>query len=132
MKYAVLLSSMLAACGSGGGTTKNDAAGSGSGSGSGVVNKVTTVACAGATIAATVTTGVATEMKYTPMATTITAGQIVEFKMGGAHNVRPSLTTGDPGLLVEFGADTCLKFSAAGTFGFYCQPHGFTGTVTVN
>ena len=132
MKYAVLLVSVLAACSSdSSSTTKMDAPGSGSGSGSGA-NKVTTVACAGATIAATVTTGVATEMKYTPMATTITAGQIVEFKMGGAHNVRPSLTIGDPGLRVEFGADTCLKFSSAGTFGFYCQPHGFTGTVTVN
>lgn len=131
MKYAVLLMSVVAACSSDSGSTmKMDAPGSGSGSGA--VNKVTTVACAGATIAATVTTGVATEMKYTPIATTITAGQIVEFKMGGAHNVRPSLTTGDPGLRVEFGADTCLKFSSAGTFGFYCQPHGFTGTVTVN
>jgi plastocyanin len=133
MNYAVLLMSVLAACSSdSGSTTKMDAPGSGSGSGSGAGNKVTTVACAGATIAATVTTGVPTEMKYTPMATTITAGQIVEFKMGGAHNVRPSLTTGDPGLRVEFGADTCLKFSSTGTFGFYCQPHGFTGTITVN
>jgi plastocyanin len=133
MKYAVLLSAILAACGGDTSTTtKLDATGSGSGSGSGTTNKVTTVSCTGATIAATVTTGAPSEMVYTPKATTITAGQIVEFKMGGAHNVRPSLTNGDPGLLVEFGADTCLKFSTAGTFGFYCQPHGFTGTVTVN
>ena len=131
MKYVVLLMSVLAACSSDSTTTtKNDAAGSGSGSGT--VNKVTTVSCTGATIAATITTGAASEMKYTPMATTIMAGQIVEFKMGGAHNVRPSQTIGDPGLLVEFGADTCLKFSTAGSFGFYCQPPGFTGTVTVN
>jgi plastocyanin len=40
-------------------------------------------------------------------------------------------TTTDPGLVVNFSETKCLKFTAAGTYGFYCGPHGFSGTVTV-
>jgi plastocyanin len=131
MKYAVLLSSVLAACGSSGGTTQNDAAGSGSGT----VNKVTTVACAGATIAATVMMADGTnQYTYsTTTAPTIAVGGIVEFKTSGTHDVNPSLNTNsDPGLKVTFNKDVCLKFTEAGTFTFFCSVHLFTGTVTAN
>jgi plastocyanin len=56
---------------------------------------------------------------------------MVEFKLTPAHNVSPALTNSDPGLKVDYGADICLKFTKAGTFGFYCTTHGFTGSVTV-
>jgi plastocyanin len=38
----------------------------------------------------------------------------------------------DTGLNVGFGETKCLKFTKQGAFGFHCQPHSFTGTVTVN
>ena len=45
---------------------------------------------------------------------------------------KPNTTMSDPGLNVGFGATKCLRFTAPGTFGFHCTPHGFAGTVTVN
>jgi plastocyanin len=32
---------------------------------------------------------------------------------------------------VDFGATACLKFTAAGSFPFKCEPHQFVGTVVV-
>ncbi len=138
MKYALLFMAVLAACSSddGGSSVQKDAAGSGSGSGS--VNKVTTVSCTGATVAATVTTTDG-QMKYTystgTTAPSIAAGGIVEFKTSSTHDVNPSITSGfpsDPGVKVGFSADTCLKLLTAGDFNFYCSLHGFTGKITVN
>ena len=76
-----------------------------------------------------------TAMHYTYSTTTppsITVGSMVEFKLTLAHNVAPALTGSDPGLKADYGADICLKFTKAGTFGFYCTTHGFAGSVTVN
>lgn len=85
--------------------------------------------CTGET--ATVTTDAT--FKYTPMATTINQGQIVKFVMDPSHDVAPSPTRpSDPGLRVGFGATKCLRFTQQGTFNFFCSPHGFTGTITVN
>lgn len=82
------------------------------------------VDCAEVTPAATVMTfGLA----YQPTPVTITAGSTVEFVMPAQHNV--SSTT--PGLAVGFGARTCLRFPAPGTFTFNCTRHNFTGTVVV-
>lgn len=69
--------------------------------------------------------------KYTPMATTITVGQIVKFTMASSHNVAPTGVS-DPGLNVGFGATKCLRFTQAGTFNFKCTPHNFKGSITVN
>jgi len=112
-----------AACGGGGSTPSIDAPVSSG-------NKVMMVDCA--TNAATAT--VATQnFMFTPMATTITAGQVVKFVLESVHDVVPdTTTTSDPGLTVGFGATACLKFTTAGTFGFKCEPHGFKGSITVN
>jgi plastocyanin len=117
----------LAACGGDDAPAKMDS-GMGSGSGSGA-NKVTTVTCSGTPMTVTVVDGTDA---YMPMSTTITAGQMVEFKTSVTHNVIPGLAPSDPGLMVGFSADVCLKFSTAGTYNFVCQNHGFKGTIVVN
>jgi plastocyanin len=137
MRTAVVLASILGtvaivvACGSGGGTTQQDATGSGSGSGSGSAT-VTTVTCTGTPPIVSTDSDLAMHYTYSGSAApTITVGSIVHFMLTPAHNAAPSLTIGDPGLKVPYGGDVCLKFSKAGTFGFYCTTHGFAGTVTV-
>lgn len=113
---------VVAACGGGGSTPSIDAPASGG-------NKVTTVDCATNAPTATVATQ---NFMFTPAATTIAVGQVVKFQLESVHDVVPDTsTTTDPGLAVGFGATACLKFTAAGTFGFKCQPHGFKGTITV-
>jgi plastocyanin len=94
---------------------------------------VTEVDCATVTPAATVTTTDASFM-FMPMATTISVGQVVKFTTSLSHDVvpNPAAAKTDPGITVGFGKTACLKFSATGTFGFMCMPHGFVGTVTVN
>lgn len=68
---------------------------------------------------------------FMPKAATISIGQVVKFTMPGTHNVVPNTTMSDPGLVVDFRETKCLMFTRAGTFGFHCVPHGFSGTVTV-
>jgi len=123
------LVSSLAVARSGGeeGNTQADA-GNGSGSGSGS-NKVTKVTCSGTPKVVTTVDGTDA---YMPVSTTITAGDMVEFKTSVTHNVIPGLAPSDPGLAVGFSADVCLKFSTAGTYNFICQNHGFKGTIVVN
>lgn len=85
---------------------------------------VSRVTCAGATIAATVT---APGFAFSPMSTTISAGQIVQFDMPSSHNA-----VSDSGLFrADFNAATCFQFDAAGSYGFHCEPHSFTGTIVV-
>src|SRR5207245_2613038 len=92
---------------------------------------VLTVTCPGSP-AATVTTA-ELQSSFTPMATTITQGQVVKFVMSASHTVAPNPIAAktDPGLTVGFGATACLMFTQTGTFGFLCSAHGFVGTVTV-
>lgn len=69
---------------------------------------------------------------YTPSSVSIGVGQIVKFTMSSEHNVVPNtIGMSDPGLSVDFGATKCLMFTKAGTFGFFCSVHGFSGTVVV-
>lgn len=90
---------------------------------------VVTVACP-ATPAATVTTSDTTDA-YSPMQTTITQGQIVQFMTSVTHNVEPD-ADGDPGVKVGFNTTGCLMFTETGTFGFHCSIHLFKGSVVVN
>ena len=93
---------------------------------------VVTVDCGSTTAAATVTTtdGMSS---YSPMATSITMGQVVKFVTSLNHDVKPNpLNHPDPGLTVDFNMTKCLRFTSTGTFGFMCSVHGFVGTVTVN
>lgn len=96
-------------------------------------NAVMEVSCTGITPSASVMTNDAS-FSFMPAATTISVGQVVKFTTSASHNVapNPSAPKTDPGLSVGFNKTACLKFTAAGTFGFFCMPHGFTGTVTVN
>jgi plastocyanin len=126
--FALLaLSIALAACGGDDSPAKMDS-GMGSGSGSGA-NKVVTVACTGTPKMVATTDGV---NMFSPAATSIAVGEMVEFKTSATHNVIPGLAPSDPGLTVGTSADVCLKFTAAGTYNFICQFHGFKGTITVN
>jgi plastocyanin len=71
-------------------------------------------------------------LAYDPMTQTVPLNAVVKFVMTATHDAKPNtLTTTDPGLTVGFGETKCLKFTAAGTFGFFCTAHGFNGTLTV-
>ena len=95
------------------------------------VATVMMVACP-ATPDATIMSSDSNFSSYTPGSVSISVGQIVKFTMSPSHNVAPSQTAStDSGLNVGFGATACLKFTKAGTFGFFCTVHLFTGTVTV-
>jgi len=122
---------LLAACSDDGGTTLPDAPANIDAPGN--TATVMEVSCTGITPAAMVVTTDAS-FSFMPMATTITVGQVVRFTTSTSHNVapNPSAPKTDPGLAVGFNKTACLKFTAAGTFGFFCQPHGFVGTITVN
>lgn len=68
---------------------------------------------------------------YSPSDVTINVGEVVEFQMPSVHDVQPNATGSDPGIHVGFSQTRCKKFVAAGTYGFHCGPHQFTGTITV-
>jgi plastocyanin len=118
---------LLAACGGddgGGGTA--DAAKMPDGN----ANKVVAVTCPG-TPDATITVS-AGGGAYMPMATTVPVNAVVKFVMTATHDTKPNtLTTTDPGIVVGFGETKCLRFTATGTYGFFCSAHSFAGTVTV-
>jgi plastocyanin len=122
--FAVLALAVLSACGGDEpSTTKADAAVD-----SAPLPKVVAVTCP-VSPAATVRTVEGTDL-YMPMSTSISAGGIVRFEMSISHDVAPNtLTTTDPALVVGLGQTKCLQFNQAGTYGFYCTPHGFAGTV---
>ncbi len=84
------------------------------------------VTCTGIMPAATITTN-STGTAYMPASVTITMGQVVHFTLPTAHNAQSST----PGLMLGFGADKCLMFTATGTYNFTCTAHGFTGSITV-
>ena len=84
---------------------------------------VVVVDCPANPDATVVTSGFA----YDPQTTTIAVGEIVHFMLGGSHNAQSE----DGLFTVPFGGDVCLRFDAAGTYGFVCTPHGFTGEIVV-
>jgi plastocyanin len=100
---------------------------------------VTTVSCTGATIAATVTDPgfkyVSTPAGSAPNDSAIKVNDIVEFNLAGGmdHPVGPDAAAGmtDSGIHAADSMQTCLKFSAVGTFHYECTVHLFKGTVTV-
>jgi plastocyanin len=133
MKYALLVMTILAACGGDDSPAPKDAGSDGSlvdarlvDSGPDAFQSVVTVTCAG-TEPTVMTNGFA----YDPATITINVGQAIKFVMPAEHNVVPASTGSDPGLRVPFNTTRCLQFNATGTFGYFCGPHGFTGSVTV-
>src|SRR5512144_1510399 len=117
---------VLGACGGddGGGTTMVDAP-------AGSMNKVMTVSCPTTADATVMTTS--TVDAYMPMSTTVPVNAVVKFVMASTHNVAPNPLAAmtDQGLNVGFGQTACLKFTQAGTYGFYCSTHSFAGTIVV-
>ncbi len=94
---------------------------------------VVVVPCAGAAIASDVT---APGFAYTITDNTVAVNAIVRFTMPGIHNaisgtVSGGMGTADGQFRVDFSQTKCLRFTAAGTFPFYCGPHLFTGSLTV-
>lgn len=124
-RFAVL-ALLLAACGDGGGGTPVDAPPMADAP----TGTVLTVTCPGTPDAMV---GIsAGGLAYDPMTQTVSLNAVVKFVMTATHDAKPNpLTTTDPGLTVGFGETKCLKFTAAGTFGFFCTAHGFSGTITV-
>jgi plastocyanin len=93
-------------------------------------NKVVTVTCP--TTADAMVTISSGGSAYSPMTQTVPVNAVVKFVMTATHDAKPNpQTTSDPGLSVNFGETKCLKFTATGTYGFYCSAHGFAGTITV-
>lgn len=58
---------------------------------------------------------------------------IVRFTMPGSHSAVSGETAGtdDGQFRVNFNETKCLRFTTAGTYGFWCNPHQFTGSITV-
>jgi plastocyanin len=120
------LAVVLVACGG------DDGGGGADAPNEGAANTVSEVNPCPAAPDATVTTE-NTSFAYMPQTTTITQGQVVQFVMSSDHDVAPNTQVNtDAGLRVGFGATKCLRFTATGTFGYKCTPHGFVGTITVN
>jgi len=63
---------------------------------------------------------------FMPSTATIPVGGIVHFDTTAAHPVGAN----DNSFTINTG-DGCVQFTAAGSFGFQCLVHGFTGTITV-
>ncbi len=115
---------LVAACGSGGGSTTVDAAPDVPAA------PVTELSSCPSTVAATVTD---TPTMFVPKMTSIGAGDVVKFEITAEHFVLPNtLTTTDPALKVGRGQTVCFRFDVPGTYGFLCGAHGFTGTVVVD
>lgn len=91
---------------------------------------VVEVPCAGATIATTIT---APGFAFSPMQSTVALNAVVQFTMPSSHNAVSGETPGvaDGQFMVNFGETKCLRFTAAATYGFFCGPHTFTGSITV-
>jgi plastocyanin len=69
---------------------------------------------------------------FIPKDSPVGRGGVVKFVITAEHFVLPNtLTTTDPALNVGRGQTKCFRFNVAGTYGFLCGAHGFTGTVTV-
>lgn len=77
-----------------------------------------------AVVAATVT---APGFAFMPSLVTLSPGDIVKFAMPASHDARSTDDLWD----ADFGGETCVEFDTAGTYDYYCVPHGFTGQIVV-
>ena len=91
---------------------------------------VVEVPCTGATIASEVS---APGFSFTITDASIAVDAIVRFTMPSVHSAVSGSPAGtaDGQFAVGFSETKCLRFTAAGTFPFWCNPHQFTGTITV-
>lgn len=70
---------------------------------------------------------------FVPTTPTISVNDIVKFDPAGTfHNMVSGSGGNEDGLFsTPTSQVTCLRFTAAGTFPFFCNIHFFTGTITV-
>lgn len=89
-------------------------------------SSVQVISCVGVTPTAVIA---ASNFMFTPQNTTITANAVIQVTSTGTHTF-----TSDTGLFnTTIGNDTCVRFTAAGTFPYHCNFHSsMTGTVVVN
>ena len=80
--------------------------------------------CSGATIAATITT---VGFAYSPTAVTVKVGDVVEIHPSSDHDAVAT----DGSFSVGFGVDACLRMDEPAVHDFFCEPHHFHGTITV-
>ena len=80
--------------------------------------------CEGQTIAATITT---VGFAYSPDAVTVNVGDIVELHPSSEHDAVAT----DGSFSVGFGVDACLQMNEPAVHDFFCEPHNFHGTITV-
>ncbi len=126
MTRSLVLCLALAACGGGGDDPPVDSMPAGDAPPATVM----TVTCDGTEVEEIETTG---GFRFSPMAVTISVGDVVKFTNASNHSLVPGASPTDSGLRGGFGVSTCLKFTAAGTFNFKCNPHSsMTGSITVN
>jgi plastocyanin len=88
-------------------------------------SSVQVISCTGLTPAAIIA---ASNFMFTPQNTTISVNGVIQVTATGSHTF-----TSDTGLFdATIGNDTCVRFTAAGSFPFHCSIHSsMTGTVTV-
>lgn len=91
---------------------------------------VVEVPCAGATIASEVS---APGFAFTISQSTVAVNSVVRFTMPGFHSAVSGATAGvdDGKFRVGFNQVKCLRFTRTGPFPFWCDPHQFTGSITV-
>jgi len=69
---------------------------------------------------------------FTVTDSSINTNDIVRFTMPGNHSVRSGVPpTTDGAYTVGFNQIVCLKFTAPGSYPFFCNPHQFTAALTV-
>lgn len=86
--------------------------------------RATVVPCVGITPAVTIT---APSFAFLPATTNVSPGQIVVFDMPADHDAVSRDMLWD----ADFSMRTCVRFDVAGTYEYFCRPHGFTGVVVV-
>jgi plastocyanin len=89
--------------------------------------------CTGITPALKVTIKPPYVLTYADMAaTSIKAGDVVEFKTQSIHDATSGVAGTPDGIFrVDFNKDQCLKFTAKGDYPFYCSVHLFAATIVV-
>lgn len=98
-------------------------------------SSVQIISCTGITPDATITTS---GLAFSPANVTITASQVIKFTPVGSHDMTSGTGGASPvpdGIFATTnGQEACLRFTAAGSFPYYCSfhPQQMTGTVTVN
>ena len=117
---ALLLCGIIPGCGSAAGGHDDDPdAGADA-----AADAVSEVDCDDVTPAVIITTAGG---EYAPSSATINRCEVVELRLTAGHTA--TSLTGD--FYVGQGEDRCFRFATTGTYGLYCQVHGFTGELIV-